>query len=124
MSRFSLTRTRLSDGIWEGMLTRADDATSAPQIEALHQDTILDDVALDPTADGNAWHVRVALPVQVLSAGVQTILIRDRETEEILDSIAIIAGEALSEDIHRELALLRAELDLLKRAFRAHCNTG
>ena len=32
-----------------------------------------------------------------------------------------LAGEALAHDIRAEIDLLRAELDMLKRAFRRHC---
>ena len=32
-----------------------------------------------------------------------------------------IAGEAVSDDLRAEVELLRAELDMLKRAFRRHC---
>ena len=35
--------------------------------------------------------------------------------------LALLAGEALSQDIRAEMALMRAELDLLKQAFRRHC---
>ena len=38
-----------------------------------------------------------------------------------LGHFSIIAGEALGEDLHAEVELLRAELDMLKRAFRRHC---
>ena len=33
----------------------------------------------------------------------------------------VIAGVPLDEDVRAEISLLRAELDLLKRAFRRHC---
>ena len=34
-------------------------------------------------------------------------------------SITLLAGDAMSEDVRAEIDLLRAELDLLKRAFRS-----
>jgi hypothetical protein len=39
----------------------------------------------------------------------------------LLGSFSIVAGDALAEDIRAELSLLRAELDMLKKAFRRHC---
>ena len=33
----------------------------------------------------------------------------------------MITGEPLGDDIRAEVELLRAELDMLKRAFRRHC---
>ena len=41
--------------------------------------------------------------------------------EEVLGSFTLIAGEALGDDLRAEVSLLRAELDMLKRAFRRHC---
>ena len=39
----------------------------------------------------------------------------------MLDSFALMSGDALSYDIRAEMTLLREELDMLKRAFRRHC---
>ena len=44
-----------------------------------------------------------------------------KQTGDTLDSISIITGEVLSDDIRAEMNLLRAELDMLKKAFRRHC---
>jgi hypothetical protein len=52
---------------------------------------------------------------------VQVFLINDAATGETLDSFTIITGEPLEDDIRAEVELLRAELDMLKRAFRRHC---
>ena len=43
------------------------------------------------------------------------------ETGDALAHETIIAGEVLDEDVRAEVMLLRAELDMLKRAFRRHC---
>ena len=48
-------------------------------------------------------------------------MIRDRKEDVVLGSFSIVAGDALAEDIRAELTLLRAELDMLKKAFRRHC---
>lgn len=47
----------------------------------------------------------------------------DLETTQgqALGDFSIIAGDAAGEDIRAEMALLRAELDMLKRSFRRHC---
>ena len=67
------------------------------------------------------WVLRVPVPADRIADGVQTFLIRDGDSGEVLDSFALLAGEALSQDIRAEMALMRAELDLLKQAFRRHC---
>ena len=60
-------------------------------------------------------------PAEVLNEGVQTFLIRDKATGETLAHFTIITGVAMEDDMRAEVDLLRAELDMLKRAFRRHC---
>ena len=65
--------------------------------------------------------LRLPLPMQIMSDGAHVVLIRDRDTDAVLATETILAGDTLVEDIRAEMALLRAELDMLKRAFRRHC---
>jgi hypothetical protein len=44
-----------------------------------------------------------------------------RETGETLAHFTIITGVPMEDDLRAEVDLLRAELDMLKRAFRRHC---
>ena len=67
------------------------------------------------------WLVQVPVPPEAIGDGVQTFLIGDVRGDSVLSSFTLIAGEALGEDIRAEVELLRAELDMLKRAFRRHC---
>ena len=52
---------------------------------------------------------------------VQTFLIRSKPTGETLAHFTVITGVAMEDDMRAEVDLLRAELDMLKRAFRRHC---
>jgi hypothetical protein len=113
-----LTKTRLAGGIWEGELTAP--ADSAPTLAVTHLGEALDGVTLDPQGPGR-WLVRIAIPVGVLADGVQTILVADAATGDRLGRIVLIAGDALDDDLRADVDLLRAELDMLKRAFRRHC---
>lgn len=122
MSDFTVTKTRLAEGLWEGVVTRAAPGDLPPEIEVTHLGRPLDRVAL---REGNApeeWILRIALSSDLLADGVQTILITDARTGDVLGRESLICGDALDEDIRAELDLLREELDLLKRAFRRHCN--
>ena len=67
--------------------------------------------------------VRVPVPPDLLSEGVQTFLIRRKggPEEPVLTHFTIITGVAMEDDLRAEFDLLRAELDMLKRAFRRHC---
>lgn len=120
MSVYSVNKTRLFEGVWEGTITTSEAGAGSPPIEAFHQEQSLPKLHIDEQAEGR-WSLRIPLPSYILADGVQTILIRDTSTQETLDKIVIVAGEPLSEDLRAEMDLLRAELDMLKRAFRRHC---
>ncbi|MEM9436518.1 MAG: hypothetical protein AAGA15_05705 [Pseudomonadota bacterium] len=112
----ALTKVRLREGVWEGVLA----AKLKPSVSVTHLDAPLADVTVEAVEDG-MWRIHVPVPVTALSDGVQTFLIADKESGERLGSFAIAAGAPLAEDLRAEVDLLRAELDMLKRAFRRHC---
>ena len=119
MTEAKLINTRIRAGIWEGLLIGH---SNPPQIEVMHLEMPLKDVRVTAdTAQPGQWAVQVPIPLQALSDGVQTFVIRDASTGAKLAHFTVIAGAALEDDIRSELDLLRAELDLLKRAFRRHC---
>ncbi len=120
----TLTRMRLAEGVWEGLLTAP--STVSPRLRLWHQDTLLGEPETIPSEQVQSgmanWLVRFQLPSDRLSDGVQTFVIEDAETGDALALETVIAGEVLDDDVRAEVALLRAELDLLKRAFRRHCS--
>jgi len=123
MPEFRLTRTRIRAGQYEGILTNTARRKTAPAIDVALFGTVLTTATV--TADSKEpkqWKVQVKNPSIAISDGVQTFSIRETVTGNVLDSFAIIAGEALQDDFRADIALLRAELDMLKQAFRAHCN--
>lgn len=121
MSAFELSKTRLFEGVWEGLLTAIDENGTKPDLGVTHLEKPLGELLLKETGEPNQWAVRIPIPVDLIGDGAQTLLIFDKDTGETLDSFTIIAGDAVSDDIRAEVALLRAELDLVKRAFRRHC---
>ena len=119
MTEVKLLGTRIRAGIWEGVLTGQ---VAAPQLEVTHLETPLDGLRVtEISAAAGQWAVHVPIPAQSLSEGVQTYVICDVNTGATLAHFTVIAGVAMDEDIRAEIDLLRAELDLLKRAFRRHC---
>jgi hypothetical protein len=119
MAELTLTKTRIQAGVWEGVLTGAE---SPPEIVVSHMAQPVDGATLreDPQEAGQ-YLVRVPIPVELLCEGVQTFVITDRATDERLAAFTIVTGQPMDEDFRAEVALLRAELDMLKRAFRRHC---
>ncbi|KIC40548.1 hypothetical protein RA27_12255 [Ruegeria sp. ANG-R] len=112
MTDTTLTPIRFENASWEGHVT----SDSTPQIEVLYLNEPLPNVELTPDDDG--WSLHIPVPSAALSEGVHCVLIRDEITGRKLGDFTIIAGSPAEDDLRAELALLRAELDMLKRAFR------
>jgi hypothetical protein len=121
MSEITLTKTRLFEGFWEGVLTRSSDGNFQPALSVTHLTTPIEGVEVIEDANKGSWVVRVPIPAALIADGMQTFLIADSRSGETLASFSLLAGEALAEDVRAEMDLLRAELDMLKRAFRRHC---
>ncbi len=112
--RLELTQTRIANGVWEGVLTGA---IATPPVEALHQGQAIEGLTVTAIPGQAGSHaVRLPLPPAILSEGVQTVILR--AGDEVLHHLTLVVGVPLEEDIRAEVSLLRAELDLLKRAFR------
>ncbi|WP_397542592.1 hypothetical protein [Roseovarius salis] len=121
MSDLTLTKTRLFEGVWEGILTREGGGTEPPDVVVTHLQEPLEGVEVIPRPDEGLWVLRVPIPPRVIADGVQTFVMQDRADGETIGSFSLMSGDALSYDIRAEVTLLREELDLLKRAFRRHC---
>ena len=114
----TLTQTRIAEGWWEGELTGAGDRVLT--VEAWCADRQIDGVQVTPVQGrASTLSVRVPIPPSILNEGLQTVLLR--VGGDVLARFALVAGQPLDEDLRAEISLLRAELDLLKRAFRRHC---
>ncbi len=120
MSAPRLEGARISAGRWRAeVIAPAGDA--APAIEVWHQETQLDGVETGQAIAAGRWPVSVAIPAGCLSDGVQTFLVREAGSGATLGHFTIVAGVPLEADLRAEVDLLRAELDMLKKAFRRHC---
>jgi hypothetical protein len=93
-----------------------------PALEVVLLGSVLPGLSVTASPDRpDTWAVRLPIPAEVLSEGVQTFLIQDKAKAETLAHFTIITGVAMEDDMRAEIDLLRAELDMLKRAFRRHC---
>ena len=116
VSGLTLNEGRIAGGIWEGVLTGVE---TAPQIEVLHAGRAVEGVEILPLAGkAGCFTVRVPIPAWALNEGVQTFLVQSGGAT--LAQFTLVAGQPVEADIRAELNLLRAELDLLKRAFQRH----
>ena len=121
MNAERLTRVRLKGGRYEGVL----DAGEGAAIEAVHEGRVVAvaQIAAHDARPG-AWRVAIDLPADVIGDGVQVIALRSATSGEVLDRVTLMAGSPLDEDIRAEVALLRDELEMLKRAFRRQASRG
>ena len=121
MSNLTLTKIRFRNGIWEGKISNAPATGARPDITVMFQDQPVQDVFLTEGQKDGDWLVAVPVPPEAVADGVQTFVIFDAADSTRLGDFTLIAGEAVADDLRAEVELLRAELDMLKRAFRRHC---
>lgn len=119
MSTLQLTKTRLKEGVWQGIITGMGE--DEPLIEVTHDGQVLKDVLMTHNQSADHWTLSIPIPPQAIADGVQTVMIRDRSADVKIGHITLMAGDELAEDLRAEVNLLRAELDMLKSAFRRHC---
>lgn len=121
MTTHSPSASHLSAGIWHVLLT--DQAQTAPALRASHNGTDLAGLTCQQGRAAGTWQISVPVPPSALSDGLQTIVLYDANNH-VVDRLAILAGAPLDADLRAEIALLRAELDLLKAAIRRDHHGG
>lgn len=113
----------LKSGIWQGLLHRE---TAPTRLVLVHLGERLGDARVTAQEAG-IWRVAAAIPAQRLADGVQSFLLMEDEGQDgeplrpdavHLASLNVVAGRLLDEDLYAEIALLRSELDLVKRELR------
>ena len=121
MSSLTLTKIRFRNGTWEGLVEQAGSSATPPGISVRHLDREIGGVTLTAGTEPESWILAIAIPPEVIGDGVQSLVIYDTARGEKLGDFTLIAGDVLADDLRAEVELLRAELDMLKRAFRRHC---
>lgn len=113
----------LKGGVWSGIL-KAD--TKPARAFLMHHGEIRAFAQLKP-AVGGGWQVSVNLPATLLSDGAFSFALAidngEGDTAPLpdairLDHLQVIAGDVLGDDLTAEIALIRDELEFLKREFR------
>lgn len=120
MGDLALTKSSVVSGVWTGVLTGVSGA-DAPTITVSLNDGVIAEITTEKTDGDAGWTVRFEVPGKALSEGVQCFLFSEFGKNDVLTSFTVLSGDIASDDVRAELALLRAELDMVKRAFRKHC---
>ncbi|EEB83070.1 hypothetical protein [Roseobacter sp. GAI101] len=119
MTKLTLTKTRMIEGTWQGVITGASDAQ--PEISVTHANMSVPDFKLVRNETADHWVLTIPVPAAAIADGIQTVLVIDRQADQKIGEFVVIGDEVSSVDLRAEMDLLRAELDMLKRAFRRHC---
>lgn len=119
MTALTLTKTKLKQGVWQGIITGMGE--EPPQIEVTHENTVVSDIVLTHNESADHWTLSVHVPLAAISDGAQTLIIRDKQADEKIGHITLQADDLADQGLRAEMDLMRAELDMLKRAFRRHC---
>ena len=119
MSDWTVTKTRVFGGRWEGAVTGPVHGT--PDLDVTLRDQHIDGVTVVPTGEPGSFALTIPVPVEAIGDGIHVILITDKADAETLAHFSVLTGDALSGSLQAEVELLRDELDMLKRAFRRHC---
>ncbi|SFS88468.1 hypothetical protein SAMN04488040_2257 [Sulfitobacter marinus] len=119
MSTLKLTKTHMLEGIWQGNITGSGE--SKPDIAVTHDNADVPDFKLTKADAADRWSLTIPVPASAIADGIQVIVVTDNETGQKIGDVVIIGDEVTNIDQRAELELLRAELEMLKRAFRRHC---
>jgi hypothetical protein len=119
MSTLKLTKTRMLEGMWQGIITGSGD--TKPDIAVTHGNADVSDFKLAKSDTADHWSLTIPVPASAIADGIQVIVVTDNDAGQKIGDVVIIGDEVTNIDQRAELELLRAELDMLKRAFRRHC---
>lgn len=118
-TKLSVIPVGFDSGVWHGLVETEKPQSAAPNLFVSHKGDAIDGVEITPGEAPGTWVLRVPVPREVLNDGVQTFLVCDAEEETVLSHFAINCGLIVEQDVLAEMDLIRAELEILKRAVRA-----
>ncbi|RJE80769.1 hypothetical protein [Paracoccus sp. JM45] len=114
----------LKGGLWRGRLSHPQGAPA--RIILVQHGEVIAEGRMTPDGD-EASLVEMDLPREVLTDGLQTLLLRSdagaagEEADpdgEVLARMPLLAGRPLDDDLTTEITALRAEMELVKRELR------
>lgn len=109
----ALIQTRIIDGVWEGLLSGS---TMEPRLISSFNGM---EIPVTWEAESaNDYKVRIELPRSMLTIGKHVVSIQHQDTGEQMSQFMISVGEDSLNPHEAKIEHLRAELDLLKSAFR------
>ena len=118
-----LDKIDFSNGTWRGLLT-AEKSGSIPAFSVELDGALVDGVHVSAGPSDREWVIDIPIPNHAIGDGVYTFLIFVQGNSVPVGSFCISAGRPMEYDLQAEVALLREELKILKRAFRRHIHNA
>ena len=114
-----LDKIDFSNGMWRGLLT-AENSGTFPSFSVELNGAVVEGTRISAGPSDREWVIDIPIPNHAIGDGVYTFLIFVQGNSVPVGSFCISAGRAMEYDLQAEVALLREELEILKRAFRRH----
>ena len=119
---FEITQIKFSQGVWQGLISGAAPGTDhLPKFDVTLHEEPVDTVQVIRTQDTDELHLQIAIPPSAVGSGVHSFVITEHQSLDVLARFTLIGGDLAEQDLRAVIDLLRADLELLKRAFRRHC---
>lgn len=118
-----LDKIDFSNGVWRGLLT-ASQAGPTPSMRVELNGEAIDGCAVSGGPTDREWIIEISVPKDAVGDGVFTFSIFVNDSIAPDCSFCISGGRAMEYDLQAEVALLRDELEILKRAFRRHIHNA
>ncbi len=115
MPAHNIITGHIRHGVWTVILDIP--GNTLPDLEVIHDGKPLPGMTIsiaDPVKGG--WRLSVPIPAETLGDGMQIYLVRDLVSGRVIGQIPILSGDVLTGSLSAEVELLRAELEVLKRA--------
>ena len=118
-----LDKIDFSNGIWRGLLTVAQ-GSAKQELRVELNGTLIADTTITDGPSECEWIINIPIPRHAIGDGVYTFTIFIDDDTVPIASFWMTAKRAMEYDLQAEVALLREELAILKRAFRRHIHNA
>ena len=116
-----ITQIKFSRGVWQGLISGAAPGTDhLPEFDVTLHEEPVDTVQVTRRQDTDELHLQINIRPSAVGSGVHSFVITEHQSLDVLARFTLIGGDLAEQDLRAEIDLLKAELELLKRAFRRH----
>lgn len=112
MKMASLVESCVEAGVWTAVVDG-----DGSGLAVVHEGRVLQGLSAEPCGEGQT-RLRLPLPVELIGGGPRALSLAQGGASAPVAHIIIFAGPPDAGDLAAEVAMLRAELDMLRAAFR------